>query len=89
MRHTERIERINANLNKHFKSNKDGWWVNNEGCTGPQMVCLHHGIGGERLTAPQIAAYILKTEPSVHIVHFAMGCSAYTRTTLGWAGYKF
>lgn len=46
MKATERIERINSDLNKHFKRNKSNWWVshsshdihtqNNGACVIPQ-----------------------------------------------------
>ena len=88
MKHTERIERINAGLNRHFKSNRDAWWVNNEGCTRSDIVTLHRGHGGDRIDPRWVALYILRTEPSVKTVHYAMACTIYTRESLRWAGYK-
>ena len=87
MKHTERVKRINADLNKHFKSNNDAWWVNNE-FGSPEVISLHHGIGGERINPVWVALRILRREPSVRMVHFGGGCSVYTRETLRWAGYK-
>lgn len=88
MKPTERINRINENLDKHFKSNKGAWWVSNA-LTDKGQVELHHGIGGDKINPKWGAAYILRTEPSVNVVHCTGNCTAYTRTTLSWAGFKF
>jgi hypothetical protein len=85
MKETERIKRINADLDKHFKSNKGAWWVSN-GVYEPNIVHLHHGIGGERIDARRIALRILQQEPSVTIVE--SGTWAFTRETLRGAGFK-
>lgn len=87
MKPTERINRINANLNKHFKSNNDAWWVSNS-LTDKRQVELHRGYGDDKINPKWVAAYILRTEPTIDIVHFVGGCTAYTRTTLSWAGIK-
>ena len=87
MKHTERIERINANLNAHFKSNCDAWWVNNED-QNPRSVTLHQGRGGDRIDPRWVAAYILRTEKSVAIVHWPGGCMIYTRESLRGGGMK-
>lgn len=88
MKPTERINRINENLDKHFKSNNGAWWVSDATYHENQVV-LYHGKGGERIDPKWVAAYILRTEPSVNIVHWKAGGTAYTRTTLSWAGFKF
>lgn len=49
MKHTERIERINAGLDNHFKSNKGAWWVNNEPNDNPGHITLHRGRGGDKI----------------------------------------
>lgn len=88
MKHTERINRINDDLNNHFKSNHDAWWVNNDGpCAN--CITLHHGIGGERINPAWVALRILRREPSVDKI-FLNGyiTTVYTRETLRWAGYK-
>ena len=86
MKPTLRIERINANLDKHFKSNNGAWWVSN-GIYVPGVIELHRGIGGNRIDPRDVAAFIFRTEPSVTSIHTS--CTLYTRTTLSWAGYKF
>ena len=88
MKHTERINRINDDLNEHFKSNKDVWWVNNDGPSA-NCITLHHGIGGERINPVWVALRILRREPSVDKI-FLNGyiTTVYTRETLRWAGYK-
>lgn len=86
MKHTERINRINANLNKHFKSNNGAWWVNNEPYTNPRFISLHRGYGGDKIKPIWVAAYILRTEKSVDYV--MTSCNCYTRETMRWAGVK-
>ena len=95
MKHTDRIKRINAGLDKHFKSNKGAWWVNNEPFRyGDQKetgdITLHRGIGGDRIKPIWIALYIFRTEPSVHYIKNNAGWDTwvYTRETLRRAGYK-
>ena len=85
MKETERIKRINEDLNKHFKSNHDAWWVSNS-LFVPHLVKLHHGIGGERIDARWIALRILRREPSVSIVE--CGTWIFTRETLRGGGHK-
>ena len=86
MKHTERIERINANLNKHFKSNNDAYWVNNEPYASPAIITLHRGRGGDRINALWVVLYIFRTEPTVKQVWTPFWI--YTRESLRWAGYK-
>lgn len=86
MKHTERIERINANLDKHFKSNNGAWWVNNEPYTNPKYITLHRGYGGDRIDPRLVALYILRTEKSVGYVMTSQCC--YTRESLRRAGNK-
>ena len=88
MKHTERINRINAAINAHFPSNNDAWWVNNEGCSSPAFVTLHRGRGGDKIDPKWVAAFILKTEKSVQYVHYASMCICYTRNTLRRGGMK-
>ena len=88
MKHTERIERINADLNQHFKSNNNAWWVNNENCSSSQFVTLHRGRGGDKINPAWVALRILRKEPSVNYVHYAMGCVCYTRESLRRGGFK-
>ena len=88
MKHTERINRINAGLNKHFKSNHDAWWVNNEFAENSGHITLHRGIGGDRIDPKWVALYIFRTEPSVQFIHNNYGGWVYTRRTLRNAGYK-
>lgn len=86
MKHTERIERINANLNQHFKSNHSAYWVNNEPYTNPDIITLHRGIGGDRINAMWVVLYIFRTEPTVRQIRSLFWI--YTRETLRRAGYK-
>ena len=86
MKHTERIERINANLDKHFKSNNGAWWVNNEPYCSSKTIALHRGYGGDRINPAWVALYIFRTEPSVGLI--LTSCSGYTRETLRLAGCK-
>lgn len=86
MKHTERIERINANLNKHFKSNNNAWWVNTEPGYSRGTICLHRGYGGDKIMPQWVALYIFRTEPSVRMI--ITSCAGYTRETLRWAGHK-
>jgi hypothetical protein len=88
MKPTERINRINESLDQHFKSNKNAWWVSNS-IGDKSMILLHRGYGGYRIRPIWVALHILRTEPSVKTVLYEGMCVAYTRTTLGWAGYKF
>ena len=85
MKQTERTERINADLDQHFKSNKGAWWVSNA-IYAPGTVRLHQGIGGDKIDPRWIALRILRREPSVHIV--ASGTWLFTRETLRGAGHK-
>ena len=88
MKHTERINRINADIDKHFKSNNGAWWVNNEFCENPGHIILHQGIGGNKIRPVWVALRILRQEPSVQYVHYSYGGMVYTRSTLRRAGYK-
>lgn len=90
MKHTDRIERINADLNSHFKSNRDAWWVNNEPYGSPSHITLHRGIGGDRINPAWIALRIFRREPSVSVITNNAGWDTwvYTRETLRRAGYK-
>ena len=90
MKHTERIERINAGLDKHFKSNKGAWWVNNEPYYTPGTITLHRGNGGDKINPAWVALYIFRTEPSVLMIKNNAGWDTwvYTRETLRRAGYK-
>ena len=85
MKHTERINRINDNLNKHFKSNNDAWWVNNDTAAN-NAVKLHQGRGGDDIQPEQVAMFILKTEKSVDRIDWAW--NVFTRNSLRSAGYK-
>jgi len=85
MKDTKRIERINADLNEHFKSNHDAWWVSNA-INAPNTAILHHGIGGERIDKRWVALRILRREPSVSIVD--SGTWIFTRESLRGGGYK-
>lgn len=89
MKDTERINRINDDLNKHFKSNHHVWWVSN-GFNEPGTIYLNRGIGGDKINPKWIALRILRTEPSVKIIHNACGWDTwiYTRETLRGAGFK-
>ena len=79
MKHTARIIRINAELNKHFPTNKDAWWVNNETGADTGIVSLHQGYGGEDITPEVVAEHILSTEPSVRGVYYLSACHIYRR----------
>ena len=85
MKHTDRINRINADLNKHFPSNHDAFWVNNEGGSH-DFITLHHGRGGERINTLWVVIRIFRKEPSVRFVLTTY--NAYSRETLRMAGYK-
>lgn len=89
MKETKRIERINADLNKHFKSNHDAWWVSNA-FNSPKMLYLHHGVGANKINPKWIALRILRREPSVSIIHNVCGWDSwvYTRETLRRGGFK-
>lgn len=89
MKDTERINRINKDLNEHFKSNHHAWWVSN-GFKEPGVIYLHRGIGGDKIDPRWIALRILRREPSVRAIHNVCGWDSwvYTRETLRWAGYK-
>lgn len=89
MQETERIKRINAKLDKHFKSNKGAWWVSNGGFSDSHIIELHRGAGGNRIKAVSAAKYILETEKSVNIVHYGGMCMIYTRESVkGYAPRK-
>lgn len=80
MKETERIKRINADLNAHYTSNKDCWWVSNSSMR--EMIELHKGDINNRLKAVQIAKYIFSKEKSVNIIHYGGGCMLYTRQSV-------
>jgi len=80
MKTTERIKRINADLNAHYTSNKNCWWVSN--CGMREMIELHKGDINNRLKAVQIAKYIFSKEKSVNIIHYSGGCMIYTRESV-------
>ncbi len=85
MKHTDRINRINADLNEHFPSNRDAFWVNNEGgILG--FITLHRGRGGDRINVLWVVARIFRKEPSVRFV--LTPSNAYSRESLRRAGYK-
>ena len=90
MKHTDRIERINAGLDKHFKRNNGAWWVNNEPYGDARTITLHRGIGGGRINPAWVALYIFRTEISVRRIMNNAGFDTwvYTRETLQRAGYK-
>ena len=80
MKETERIKRINADLNAHYASNKDCWWVSNFGMR--EMIELHKGDINNRLKAVQIAKFIFSKEKSVNIIHYGGACMVYTRESV-------
>jgi hypothetical protein len=81
MKETERIKRINADLNAHYTSNKDCWWVSNSGYS-TEMIELHKGDINNRLKGVQIAKFIFSKEKSVNIIHYGGACMVYTRTSV-------
>ena len=81
MKETDRIIRINESLNKHYKTNKNCWWVSNI-CGYPNMLLLHKGNINNRLKGVQIAKFIFSKEKSVSIIHYSGGCMVYTRESV-------
>lgn len=81
MKETERIKRINATLNAHYKSNKSCWWVSNSGYS-TEMIELHKGDINNRLKGVQIAKFIFSKEKSVNIIHYGGACMVYTRESV-------
>lgn len=80
MKETDRVIRINNALNKHYKSNKNCWWVSNSNIR--EMIELHKGCIENRLKAVQIAKFIFSKEKSVNIIHYVGGCIIYTRQSV-------
>lgn len=80
MKPTERINRIHREINLHFPSNNDAWWVSNGG--SPSTLILHRGYGGDDINPRKVAEYIFRTEPSVHVVFNNCGLETYTRAEL-------
>lgn len=81
MKETDRVIRINDALNKHYKSNKNCWWVSNV-CGSPKIIILHKGDINNRLKGAQIAKFIFSKEKSVSIIHYSGACMVYTRETV-------
>lgn len=85
MKDTPRTKRINNALNAHYKSNKGCWWVSHSPNFN-NIIHLHKGDINNRLTAVQIAKFILDHEKSVSIVHYGGAAMIYTRESV--KGYK-
>lgn len=83
------IEKINAALDKHFKSNKGNWQA--EAYANPEMKdyvsigwdCLRN-TGNIRPV--HVALFILRSEKDVNVVIY--GTWIFTRSTLRRGGYK-
>lgn len=84
------IVRINAELDRHFKSNKGNWSVDFNGTynQGKGIVCLKLAdIWSRTIIAPaNVALHILRSEPEVRTVLW--GTWVFTRDTLRRAGHK-
>lgn len=84
-----RAEHLNRRIDKHFKSNKGNWKV--EDYLGKELkssVCLTYDAmrGFPKIASKWVALFILRNEPSVEFVDF--GTTIYTRNTLRRAGMK-
>lgn len=82
------IERINAELDRHFKSNKGNWFAKPEYPSDDSTIRIDlQNIWGETKVAPwMIALHILRTEPEIRTVLW--GTWVFTRDTLRGAGHK-
>ncbi len=84
------IERINAELDRHFKSNKGNWSADFNGSYYNRIegiVCLHLAdIWRTRIAPAMVALHILRSEPEVRTVLY--GTWVFTRDTLRDAGHK-
>lgn len=78
MKHTPRINRINASINATFPTNHDAWWVNNEFTRSSEIV-LHRGYGGDDIDPKAVAEHIFRTEKSVHTIFNNSGLITYKR----------
>ena len=79
MKHTLRINRINDLLNRIFPDNNDSWWVNNEFCRHPSIICLHRGYGGDGVNPKDVAEAIFSHEKSVHTIICNYNLTTYYR----------
>jgi hypothetical protein len=84
------IERINAGLDKHFKSNKGNWvadWSYPELEIEDKVTIRLRDLWGRTKVAPKfVALYILRSEPQIEMVLW--GTWIFTRASLRWAGHK-
>ena len=85
------IERINAELDRHFKSNGGNWFAKpayDSYYNKDDKVRIDlRNIWGETKVAPwMVALHILRTEPGVRMVLW--GTWIFTRETLRDAGHK-
>jgi hypothetical protein len=84
------IERINENLDKHFKSNNGNWRVDfviaYNPCKGVVSLKLSDIWGRTRIAAKNVALFILRSEPEVRIVVYDTW--VFTRASLRGAGHK-
>lgn len=81
MKATERIERINSNLNTHFKRNKSNWWVSHS--PHDKGTIMLHLYQWTPIQPSWVAKYIFKTEKGINVIIGSK--SIYTRRTMGLA----
>jgi len=79
MKPTARINRINAEINTHFPTNNDAWWVSNETGADLGTITLHRGYGGDDIDPTEVARRIMQTERSVRAVYDNNNCRIYLR----------
>lgn len=81
MKDSERINRINDAINKHYKSNNDCYLVSNS-VFGDDMIELHKNGINYHINILYLCRFIFEMEKSVKIIHYAAACMIYTRESV-------
>ena len=83
MEHTARESRINAGLDKHFKTNKGAWFITQPDYYAEDVVVLNHDLSvREKLDPLKVAAHIFRADKSIRLIRWKSGGMNITRDTI-------
>ncbi len=81
-----RTEKMNAELDRHFKSNKGNWFVTEDAESNNYVTLWFHAIWKTKLSVVWVALHILRKFKDVEFVKY--GGWVFSKASLRRAGFK-